>query len=315
MRLIRDQQAFPTGGRFYKGNLHTHTTRSDGKATPDERIAEYRAAGYDFLAITDHNTYSAFRSTDDSFLLIPGVELDCPPIGTESLGYHTVGIALPGKNTIPPGKVDAGRTVFEQIAFLTAHGNLAITAHPYWLQTDMDAFLAQEGTAGFEIYNALCHIDFGTGFAEAYWDHAIRRGRYPLAFAVDDTHAAANESTADHFLGYMMVKAAALTHEAIMDAILAGHFYASCSGPSITDFSIRNGKAIVTASSCRQICLRSPHTCGCAVSACDDSLTRAEFPLSGDEQMIRAVVTDREGHCSWTQVLPVIPLTVKEECL
>ena len=34
---------------WYKGNLHTHTTLSDGKKTPDESIALYREKGYDFL--------------------------------------------------------------------------------------------------------------------------------------------------------------------------------------------------------------------------------------------------------------------------
>ena len=49
---IRDQKSFPDEGRFYKGNLHCHSTHSDGKGTPEERIKEYRSAGYDFLAIT-----------------------------------------------------------------------------------------------------------------------------------------------------------------------------------------------------------------------------------------------------------------------
>ena len=39
---------------FYRGNLHAHTTCSDGQKTPKECMADYRAAGYDFLSITDH---------------------------------------------------------------------------------------------------------------------------------------------------------------------------------------------------------------------------------------------------------------------
>ena len=44
--------------RWLKGNLHTHTTRSDGTGTPDEVIAMYRDDGYDFLALTDHYRFS-----------------------------------------------------------------------------------------------------------------------------------------------------------------------------------------------------------------------------------------------------------------
>ena len=44
-------------GTFKKGNLHTHTTRSDGHYAPEEVARHYRENGYDFLAITDHWVY------------------------------------------------------------------------------------------------------------------------------------------------------------------------------------------------------------------------------------------------------------------
>lgn len=42
------------GKIWYKGNLHTHTTNSDGAYTPEETIALYKSKDYDFLALTDH---------------------------------------------------------------------------------------------------------------------------------------------------------------------------------------------------------------------------------------------------------------------
>ena len=36
----------PEGGRFYKANLHLHTTVSDGLLTPEETKQKYRARGY-----------------------------------------------------------------------------------------------------------------------------------------------------------------------------------------------------------------------------------------------------------------------------
>src|SRR3989454_9519559 len=39
---------------WLRGNLHAHTTYSDGVKTPQDLLAEYEALGYDFLAITDH---------------------------------------------------------------------------------------------------------------------------------------------------------------------------------------------------------------------------------------------------------------------
>src|SRR5688572_9876599 len=46
--------AFASSGRSFRGNLHTHSDRSDGMASPAQVLAEYRAAGYDFLVLTDH---------------------------------------------------------------------------------------------------------------------------------------------------------------------------------------------------------------------------------------------------------------------
>ena len=38
---------FAGPGRFYKGNLHTHSTRSDGAHDPETVCALYREAGYE----------------------------------------------------------------------------------------------------------------------------------------------------------------------------------------------------------------------------------------------------------------------------
>ena len=45
---------FSKPGRFWRGNLHTHSTRSDGRRSPEEVCRFYETAGYDFLALTDH---------------------------------------------------------------------------------------------------------------------------------------------------------------------------------------------------------------------------------------------------------------------
>lgn len=43
------------GGAWYKGMLHCHTALSDGHALPEQALANYRDAGYNFCALTDHN--------------------------------------------------------------------------------------------------------------------------------------------------------------------------------------------------------------------------------------------------------------------
>jgi hypothetical protein len=42
---------------WYKGNLHTHTFWSDGKAFPEEAVMWYKSRGYNFLGLSDHNLF------------------------------------------------------------------------------------------------------------------------------------------------------------------------------------------------------------------------------------------------------------------
>ncbi len=42
--------------RWWKGNLHTHSFWSDGDDYPEMIIDWYKTAGYDFVALSEHNT-------------------------------------------------------------------------------------------------------------------------------------------------------------------------------------------------------------------------------------------------------------------
>jgi hypothetical protein len=69
------------GGRWFKGNTHTHTVNSDGDSTPDEVVRWYREHGYQFLVLTDHNYLTpttglnAVHGAPDKFIVIPGEEV------------------------------------------------------------------------------------------------------------------------------------------------------------------------------------------------------------------------------------------------
>ena len=49
--------------KYYKSNFHTHTTESDGSATPVIQINAMASAGYDIYAITDHDYYGTPGTT------------------------------------------------------------------------------------------------------------------------------------------------------------------------------------------------------------------------------------------------------------
>ncbi len=62
---------------WYCGELHIHSSHSDGRHNPAGIVEMARAAGLDFVAITDHNRFDAFTrpSPAPDFLIIPGMEL------------------------------------------------------------------------------------------------------------------------------------------------------------------------------------------------------------------------------------------------
>lgn len=69
-----------------RGNLHAHTTLSDGVRPPAELIGEYERLGYDFLAVTDHedripSTYwRTLEHLSSPMILFHGVELNYWPL-------------------------------------------------------------------------------------------------------------------------------------------------------------------------------------------------------------------------------------------
>ncbi|MCX7634595.1 MAG: PHP domain-containing protein [Syntrophales bacterium] len=64
-----------------KGQLHIHTTFSDGVMTPQEVVTAYEKLGFDFIAITDHDhllkpSYGdAIAALRTSLLIFTGIEL------------------------------------------------------------------------------------------------------------------------------------------------------------------------------------------------------------------------------------------------
>lgn len=62
---------------WYRGDLHAHTTASDGDYPPSLVVGIARAEGLDFVAITDHNTIGALSELGETsdVLVIPGMEI------------------------------------------------------------------------------------------------------------------------------------------------------------------------------------------------------------------------------------------------
>ena len=134
--------AFSAPGRFWRGNLHTHSDRSDGCLTPQEVCRRYRAEGYDFLALTDHfigaygypiTDTGAFREA--GFTTILGAEIHSGAMANGEL-WHILAVGLPAAFQPPhaPGFAPvAGQESGPEIAARArAAGAFVAIAHPQW---------------------------------------------------------------------------------------------------------------------------------------------------------------------------------------
>ncbi len=85
-------------GRYpFRGDLHIHTTCSDGHQTPEVVCANYRSHGYDFFAITDHNRYypslramAFYQDIPTEFVIVPGEEVHIAQVNWSTPSAHIV---------------------------------------------------------------------------------------------------------------------------------------------------------------------------------------------------------------------------------
>ncbi|MFH1085364.1 MAG: CehA/McbA family metallohydrolase [Chloroflexota bacterium] len=285
------QSPFAQPGHWFKGNLHTHTTQSDGRLSPTEAVSWYREHGYDFVAITDHwvVTQGATLTTDAGFLVLTGAEL-------HGASYHMLTLGL---NALPDREqADAPAAI---AAAVRAQGALAYFAHPYWMgQTSADIAAVPE-INGLEIFNSVCEMMDGLGYSFIHWDELLARGLRLTGLAVDDVHWKHGAEGQ----GFVIVRAAELTEPAILDALRRGAFYAS-TGPTISDLRVApqaDGRLAlqVRCSPCEMITFHGRASSGHRFrAAAGATLDGAAWPLKADQVYLRVECRDGAGRTAWS---------------
>ncbi|MBR5521482.1 MAG: PHP domain-containing protein [Oscillospiraceae bacterium] len=74
--MIIKEKVFADNHKWFKGNLHAHTTNSDGKLTPAQAVLAYKQHGYNFMCLSDHDYFTDLceEFNTENFILLPGVE-------------------------------------------------------------------------------------------------------------------------------------------------------------------------------------------------------------------------------------------------
>ncbi len=290
---------FKVEGKWFKGNVHAHTTRSDGTKTPEELINIYREGGYDFLSITDHSIIVEPSELDGKgLLLVPGGEM-C--IGRSEAGqwYHIVVLGV--DETLPFTDFDYDLDPQKVIDHANKVGGLAIVAHPHWSGLNHSDLLKLRDYTGVEIYNTSCDYCRNTGYSASHIEGLIVAGLEPFIYATDDHHGEIRPNLPLDACGaWINVKAESLTVGTIMEAIRKGHFYAS-TGPEIKDITIdEEGLISVECSPAKYISFVSTPALGLKIHSMGEPLTKAEYPGRKGEKYVRIEVTDFEGRTAWS---------------
>ena len=289
--------AFAAEGRFHRGNLHTHSTRSDGRLDPEAVCDVYRDAGYDFIALSDHFLPKyAFPVTDtrpyrrDGFTTLLAAEVHTT---ATSLGemWHLLAVGLP--HDFPATR--AAERGPDLAARCREAGAWVVLVHPAWnglTQEDADSI---PDAHAVEVYNHTSHVHTDRGDASHFIDQLLARGRRISLCAADDAHLHAD----DAFGAWVMVKAARNEPELLLDALKAGRFYSS-QAPTLRHVEWSDDHVEIECSPARSVMALGRGSA--SAREIGDGLERVRLPLEGLRRggHVRLVVTDAEGRRAWT---------------
>lgn len=303
---MMDISPFSLPGQFWRGNIHTHSTLSDGRLPPEEVIEAYKSAGYDFMVLSDHfvGLYDwpiadtrSLRS--DGFTTILGAEIHAPKTAVGEL-WHIVAAGLP-LDFAPCGENETGAELARRAA---AAGAFVGIAHPAWSQLTLEDGHSIEAAHAVEIYNHGCAVQTDRGDGWYLLDQMLNDGKRLTAFATDDAHFHNND--ADAFGGWVHVKAQSNDPEELLSALKAGNYYSS-QGPRIHSLSISGKQLHIECSPVDSIAVvggtsRAAVNNGSAITKTTVDLNRLEkgWLIPGPSPWIRVTIIDASGKCAWT---------------
>ncbi|MGI9483659.1 MAG: CehA/McbA family metallohydrolase [Hyphomicrobiales bacterium] len=303
---------FGNPGTFWRGNLHTHSTLSDGRLEPSEVADAYQRKGYDFLMLSEHfvDLFDSpiadtrnFRS--NRFTTILGAELHAPENSCGEL-WHIVAAGLP-LDFAPCGDSETA----EELAGRAADAGAFVSiAHPAWSQLNLFDGKAIESAHSVEIYNHGCAVENDRGDGWYLLEEMLRDGHRLSANATDDAHFHCD----DAFGGWVHVKADSLDPDALLEGLKAGAFYSS-QGPQIYDVCLSGTEVTVSCSPVNAIAVqggssRSVTRTGSAITNAELNFSKLNVRWTGRKNgpvqnglttdWIRVVVIDGAGKKAWS---------------
>lgn len=285
------KEIFNTIGNWYKGNLHMHTQRSDGRLSPEDAVQIYRKAGYDFIALTDHWVQSKTKM-EDGLLVLSGCELDTGDM-VHSPVFHIVGAGMESEISLERSSALSPQQIIDAI---NAAKGMAILAHPAWSVTIPADAMALTGLCGAEIYNSISGLPWNGQRADSslYFDIWAAQGKLFRCMAADDSHFYNGE----HTRSFIMVNAKELSADSIKESIRSGNFYAS-QGPQFHSITVDKDVIEVNCSDVASIVFYS-NTVWCEDRVTTGGVNSASYHIKPTDQYVRVELVDSNGRRAWS---------------
>ena len=320
--------------KYYRANLHCHSTISDGRKTPEELKRDYKARGYSILCITDHNILVPHNDmTDEDFLMLNGFETD---VSARGKTCHLCYVSLDRDNVCQPCyhrskyvwgeansyrdtvKFDETKPDFEReyshegvnrmIKEGRDNGFFVTYNHPTWSLESYPEYSGYSGANAMEIVNFSCQVSGYDDDNGHCYEDMLRGGEKLFCIAADDNH---NRHPDDHpscdsYGGYIMVASPSLTYEDVAKALSGGMFYAASgsyavAGPEFRSIVFGDGKVRIKTSGVRSIAyMPSERNCHAVNAENGTLINEAEFEVDGDDKWFRIVITDANGYKAYS---------------
>ena len=299
------------GRNTYKGDLHLHSTRSDGQCSPEQMFERLIACGFDFCCLTDHDVPGQTHLHHD-LLVLMGQEASAET-------GHVVVLSSPVLR-------DAEWTTAEQLNAFRASGGYTILSHP-----KIREFTAEQGPTytaqrlvcelpdrfdGIEVYThnvgsgprvAIDRLDVVWSAMVYPWGARVPEEFRPVwAFGASDGHHV------DHITENVgiIVWADALSPTALSASIGQGAFYVLADTRArFTDISVQGDTLRACASDA--IMLRVVKVGGRpagAVTGPAGAPLDVCYTIRGDEGYVRVEAMDEDGRSAYSNPIFVAKL-------
>lgn len=322
-------------GKFYKAQLHAHSTVSDGILTPQQLKDAYMVRGYSILAFSDHEILVPHNElSDENFLAITAYEqsvnerfdgtefqfLKCYHLNFISKDKDRSWTPCYNKDNVAwleklhPQTTDEQKQIHYPIAYNNAqlndmlqkakeHGFLVVLNHPSWSQQSYVDYIDLDGLWGVEVYNHSAAVN---GFYDTIipFEDLLKAGKDVVPISADDMH---------DFLGafgsFTMIEAESLDYDCVLRSMEDKRLYAS-NGPTIDELFVEDGKLTLRCSKVSEAVLRTERRWIKCTRG--ENLTEVTFDISewlaGNKRMqerkrayIRLAIKDKNGKMAWTR--------------